>query len=118
MPVIRVLLSGMNAMDAGLLRSLIERDDSMIVVAEVRDVGSMQADVERWQPHVVVAALPGDDLPAPCVGAMRRHPGLAIIAIEAMQRLAVYELRPHLEVLGEAWPGRLIAAVRSAAMVE
>lgn len=102
-------------MDGELVRCLIARENDMTVVAEVRTVDTMPADVDRWQAQVIVAGILGGDLPSPCRQALWRNPGLALVALDRRHELTVYETRLHARPVGEAWPDRLIATVRSAA---
>jgi hypothetical protein len=115
MRVVQVLLFGLPAMDAELVRRLLGAEDDMKVVAEIADPDLVPEAVELLRPQVVVAADQGAGRGPFWAGLMRRHPGLAVVLIDERQRLTVHELRLYVEVVGEAWPVGLVTTIRSTA---
>jgi hypothetical protein len=109
----RILLLGMPRILRDLIRSIVDRQPDMRVVAEIEDDGVELRRIERPRADFVIVGLRDSDLPTVCDRLLRIRPATKIVGVSREGRRAIlYELRPHAEPLGEMSQQTLLDLIR------
>jgi len=111
---IRILLAGMPRMLRAIIAELINSQLDMRVVAEVGRDGALRDLARQLEPDMVILGVDGQEIPAEARELVRERPSTKVLAVEATGRRAwLYELRPHLELIGEISNDALLEAIRT-----
>lgn len=113
-----MLVADMPQVQVDLARSLVSRQSDLLLVEASAYQGLERAIVESRADVLLVDVQHEDarQLPDRYQRALRHHPRLAVLAVEADAREgSLWELVPRRMRLGEVWPSRLVEAIRDVA---
>ena len=107
-----VLLVGLTALLADMVRRIVETDRRLRIVGSVGDARDLLELSARTGADVVLTVADGDVLAAPCRDLLYARPRTRIVVLLAQGRDGVeWELRPHRLALGEISRETLLAAL-------
>jgi hypothetical protein len=108
----RVLLLDMPQMLAEIVRDVVSRDDSLVVVGDIVDADA-RAVVGQMRPNIVLLGGDSTSPPAWCREVFEERPHFVVLALLGSGRDAVlWELAPHRVPLGDLAPSALLSAMR------
>jgi hypothetical protein len=108
----RILLLGVTAMLAELVKGIASADQRLRIVGTLDDAADLLDVSRRRRPHVVVVVIDGDELPAACRELLDARPRTRIVGLAEQGRAGVlWEMRPVRTPIGELSPDTLRAAL-------
>jgi DNA-binding NarL/FixJ family response regulator len=113
MVTVRVLLTSLPALQAGVVRELVAQEPDLDVIGEVGRPDDVRAVVERTRPDVVLVVLAAADFVSAAVALLRDLPWLRLVGLADGPRAPVVEARVLRSRPG-GWPAELLAALRGA----
>ena len=110
----RILLDNMSKMLRGIITDIVSSDPECEIVAEAPRQDSLRDRLDETHVDVVILAADNmDDEPGRYGDILADHPTTRIIAItSAGNRAFLYELRPHVTLIDELSPARLLSAIK------
>jgi DNA-binding NarL/FixJ family response regulator len=109
----RILLLGVTAMFADLVRAIVDADRSVEIVGDVADASELLAASAETDADVVLVTLADGDLPPSCRDLLAERPRMRILGLAGNARQGfLWELRPNRVALGEISPPTLLAALK------
>jgi hypothetical protein len=111
----RIILAGESRLLMEMLRRAISKSPGLEVVAQVADLASLPAAVERFGAQGVIMSLrPEAKIPEVVSGLLAAHPSLLVLALAADGSQARLEwMEPHEEIFDQLSLDELVATLRS-----
>jgi DNA-binding NarL/FixJ family response regulator len=113
----RILMFGSNFLRS-LVRDIVAAADDLEIVGELDDTPGAEsrllAEAERTKPDFVIVALADPGAAEMHLQLLERRPLMKVLAVAGPEHDAhLWELQPHLEMLGQISPERLLSAIRA-----
>jgi hypothetical protein len=108
----RILLLGVAAMLAELVKGIAAADERLTIVGTLDDEADLVGVSRRRRADVVVVVVDGDELPAACRALLDALPRTRVLGLAQRGRTGVlWEMRPARTAIGELSPATLRAAL-------